>query len=571
MRLLKTSSLALEFFSGDDVPPYAILSHTWDQEEVTLVDLVRNDEATRRMKGWHKIHRSCELARSLSFDYIWIDACCIDKSSSAELSEAINSMFRWYARSSHCIAWLTDVSPSADPQSWWSELQQSRWFRRGFTLQELLAPASVSFYSRDWTLLDTRDNLKSTIHQITRIPEEMLAEKIHASYDPVREIGHYSVAERMSWAADRETTRPEDIAYCLLGIFDVNMPLLYGEGRIKAFKRLQEEIIESTDDESVYSWRCPPILAQAHPCWGLLAESPAFFTLDDDFTTTQSRFLSRRFDKTPVVTGRGTYVDLAITRCPGDPSGTIFLAILDCNVRQGGSTASIKPAIILQSTLWGVETQYVRIRPEIVALIVMNQIVLPDALVALLCPGGSQVPSCFEAEPRTIFVPHDYSATRSPEGFIFCPTVPKILQYPDRVLVASRSPTWHLFAGDSETFELNFTSTTIPAIRDLKAPAILGAVELHFELPREGTRHIICIVVGLEIPSPNALGTPPLHFVPWYAFESRDLIAKNDFSNVVNKDLRELSVEVGSYGALRAEIQLQRRYSHLFYSVTLVP
>lgn len=266
MRLLNTKSQDLEVFATNEEVRYAILSHTWRTQEVTLADL---QEKRTGLEGWDKIHRSCEVAARLGFDYIWIDTCCIDKTSSAELSEAINSMFQWYEKAGACITYLDDVSSADDATKDGSQFSQCRWFSRGWTLQELIAPPQVHFYSREWELIGTRTSLQEAITKVSLIPAVMLSQQ--------QRLDDFSVAEKMSWAASRQTTRPEDMAYCLLGLFDINMPLLYGEGRVKAFKRLQEEIIKSTNDDSIYAWRYPEQLSRRQHFWGLLAESPAAF------------------------------------------------------------------------------------------------------------------------------------------------------------------------------------------------------------------------------------------------------------------------------------------------------
>jgi hypothetical protein len=187
------------------------------------------------------------------FNYVWIDTCCIDKSSSAELQEAVNSMFKWYLHSSICLVYLEDV-PTKRDESTDSEIEKasiikSRWFTRGWTLQELVAPGNIIFYSKYWENIGTRASLATLISKKTKIDENVLI-----SSSPQFNILGRSVANRMSWAAFRETTRPEDIAYSLLGIFDVNMPLLYGEGEERAFLRLQEEILKNSDDQSLLAW-----------------------------------------------------------------------------------------------------------------------------------------------------------------------------------------------------------------------------------------------------------------------------------------------------------------------------
>jgi hypothetical protein len=186
--------------------------------------------------GGIKIIRACQHARQAGIDWIWIDTCCIDKTSSAELSEAINSMYRWYRQSKVCYAFL-DHTP-------WTE---SDWFERGWTLQELLAPGDVHFLDANWELVGTRVSSAAMISERTGIDAELLRGS------PSSMLSQYSVAQRMAWAANRKTTRLEDRAYSLLGLFDVTMPLIYGEGE-RAFERLQEQIIQSSDDQTILAW-----------------------------------------------------------------------------------------------------------------------------------------------------------------------------------------------------------------------------------------------------------------------------------------------------------------------------
>lgn len=235
--------------SGSHVPKYAILSHTWEDGEVTFQDFTHPDHDVRlRKKGFRKIQMTCNLAEKAGLKYAWIDTCCIDKTSSAELTEAINSMFQWYRDAVVCYAWLADLpKDQATVQlSPGSRLKNCRWFTRGWTLQELIAPRHVEFYDQEWNLRGTKADLSDMITEITKISGDVLR-------DPER-LYQISVAQRMSWAATRQTTRIEDIAYCMLGIFDVNMPMLYGEGS-RAFIRLQEEIAKDTNDFSLFAWR----------------------------------------------------------------------------------------------------------------------------------------------------------------------------------------------------------------------------------------------------------------------------------------------------------------------------
>ncbi|KAK0701928.1 hypothetical protein B0T26DRAFT_744882 [Lasiosphaeria miniovina] len=212
MRLLNASTLRLTEFIGDSVSPYAALSHTW-------------------RGGYLKIAWCCDQAKQDNLEWAWVETCCIDKTSSSKLSEAINSMSRWYQNCRVCYT-FSDVSDGDVPQAQDSEFRRSRWFTRGWTLQELLALERM---------------LCQAISEVSRIPSDYFCSG-HRS-----PIFAASIAQRMLWAASRCTTRREDVAYCLLGIFDVNMPLLYGEGK-KAFQRLQEEIIKHTNDSSIFAW-----------------------------------------------------------------------------------------------------------------------------------------------------------------------------------------------------------------------------------------------------------------------------------------------------------------------------
>ncbi|KAK0620697.1 heterokaryon incompatibility protein-domain-containing protein [Immersiella caudata] len=275
MKLINTATLELKEFPEERAPPYAILSHTWGDEEVTFQDM-RGPIANRQSKkGYDKIVRTCEEAKSNGLGYAWVDTCCIDKSSSAELSESINSMFRWYAKAKVCYAYLVDV-PDVP-------LKRSVWFTRGWTLQELLAPRKLEFFDMEWSSIGTREMRSAEITTATGIKEAYLHPKPTKSgsgsrkeyHEVVQEmLAEASIAQRMSWAANRKTTRVEDVAYSLLGIFGINMPLLYGEGK-GAFIRLQEAVLEKVyDDQSIFAWDQP--CGRDHNN-RMLAESPDSF------------------------------------------------------------------------------------------------------------------------------------------------------------------------------------------------------------------------------------------------------------------------------------------------------
>ncbi|KAF6806100.1 major facilitator superfamily transporter [Colletotrichum plurivorum] len=268
MRLLNTRTKRLQEFNQPRLP-YAILSHTWGPEEVSLQDLVSGNGAS--LLGYKKLEGACEQALRDGFDYI--------------LTEAINSMWNWYRESRVCYAYLEDVAAdSANPAGtsgfnyledvtadlirtlgrYASSFIKSRWFTRGWTLQELIAPHQVVFYTNNWAEIGTRDNMREALAKVTNIDRNFFDHGV---------LGRYSIAQRMSWAAKRKTTRIEDQAYCLLGLFGVNMPLLYGEGEM-AFVRLQEEIMRRTDDHSIFAW----LQAGSRTNTGFLAPSPSCFS-----------------------------------------------------------------------------------------------------------------------------------------------------------------------------------------------------------------------------------------------------------------------------------------------------
>lgn len=269
MHLLHTSTFKLVDVPSHDPPRYAILSHTWGppNDEVLFDDIQSDDPERARSKPcFGKVEKACEKAREYKLEYTWIDTCCIDKRSSAELQEAINSMFKWYQRSTICFAYLSDVVKVAEGESYLAQFEKSRWFTRGWTLQELLAPSRLELFAKEWTPIGSRRGLVNEISTVTRIQSRNLRGSALIPSVPI--------ATRMSWVAHRRTTRPEDIAYCLLGIFDVNMPLLYGEGP-KAFSRLQEEIVKRSEDDSIFAWIDPVFQdAEIH---GLFADSPSQF------------------------------------------------------------------------------------------------------------------------------------------------------------------------------------------------------------------------------------------------------------------------------------------------------
>jgi len=238
MRLINAKTQTLDEFFDSATPPYAILSHTWGDGEVRFQDMMAPSSNPQGLPGFSKIEETCRLALAHGLEWAWVDTCCIDKSSSAELTEAINSMFRWYQNADLCLVFLFDLDQLSD-------LPECRWFTRGWTLQEMLAPARIEFYNQTWTSIGTKELLLPQLSNITGIRQAVLT--------GAASLANLAVAEKMSWAAHRTTTRSEDAAYCLFGLFDVNMPLIYGEGH-HAFRRLQEEIIRRSNDLTIFAW-----------------------------------------------------------------------------------------------------------------------------------------------------------------------------------------------------------------------------------------------------------------------------------------------------------------------------
>ena len=348
MRLLHTKSFEFKNFYDSSLPKYAILSHRWgNEEEEVSYKQFRKGSVPADLPGLLKIQAFCRLADQEGFEWAWVDTCCIDKRSSAELSEAINSMFKWYKRSAMCYVHLADVEFSdnelslkrqSDQIFWqapegWARLRdrfsRSSWFERGWTLQELLAPKRVVFYDRRWNEIGRLGHqLREDVAKITGIDEHYLGCPDVLVYWP-------SFAIRMSWASRRHTSREEDMSYCLLGIFDVNMPLLYGEGAEKAFFRLQTEIMKESNDESLFAWTSNQMIS------GLFAERPEYFAYSGDIATVYG--LGRLSRPPYVTTNRGLEIALPKKHLPKVPQkvDTIIPLFLRCGRRSKPGHISI--------------------------------------------------------------------------------------------------------------------------------------------------------------------------------------------------------------------------------------
>ena len=298
MRLFNLLTEKLDYVPDPRGLKYAILSHRWgpDNDELTFQDII--DGAGSEKGGYKKLKHCCDRAKEDTMDYVWIDTCCIDKSSSAELSESLNSMYVWYEKATICYAYLSDVLEDTD-------FEKSNWFSRGWTLQELIAPSKMRFYNCKWSELGTKQELSHRIRKITGIDEGVLA---HGDNPQT-----LSIAKRMSWASKRETKRVEDVAYSLLGLFGVSMPMLYGEGGT-AFIRLQEEILKRSDDHSLFAW--------SGSNRGLLARSPADFVTGSNIISSNTRLNRIPYS----VTNMGLSIELPLVPWAMDK----YLAALDC-------------------------------------------------------------------------------------------------------------------------------------------------------------------------------------------------------------------------------------------------
>lgn len=282
MWLIHVDTKMVEEFFGRRVPPYAILSHTWATgQEVTFQEmkLAAGKSPQSSKDGWKKIDMTCRQAALDGFEYAWVDTCCIDKSSSADLSEAINSMFRWYQRAQVCYVFLSDLDFDsavlrAPPEALEELIKHCRWFTRSWTLQELIAPLQIKFFDSSWQFCFTKADVSTVLARISGIDVGIL--------EHTKDLTAVSVAQKMSWAAARESTRIEDAAYSLLGMFGINMPMLYGEEE-NAFRRLQTEIISSYPDLSILAWKHPQKDPEDYSTGtdeslsGVMASSPLLF------------------------------------------------------------------------------------------------------------------------------------------------------------------------------------------------------------------------------------------------------------------------------------------------------
>ncbi|KAI3326790.1 heterokaryon incompatibility protein-domain-containing protein [Xylariaceae sp. AK1471] len=277
------SKIAFKEIQELNATKYLIVSHAWGwsnqtnnwgnpQEEIDFEVASMPFTEINRLTSLNKIKSACRLAASRKIDYVWIDTCCIDQKNSTEVTEGINSMFEWYHKSELCAVYLADLhyENKDGPNELYERLKACRWFERGWTLQELLAPTQVYFYDKNWTFIGTKKDLAVNIESITGIDRE--------SVENPSSISLRSIAHKMAWASNRKTTKPEDRAYSLIGIFNVNIPMIYGEGVVRAFHRLQKEITMTTSELSVFGWEDE----RNREFYSMLADSPDVFASGRD-------------------------------------------------------------------------------------------------------------------------------------------------------------------------------------------------------------------------------------------------------------------------------------------------
>uniref|UniRef100_A0A0B7KQ74 Heterokaryon incompatibility domain-containing protein n=1 Tax=Bionectria ochroleuca TaxID=29856 RepID=A0A0B7KQ74_BIOOC len=570
MRLLNTDTLKLEFFQAD-VPQYAVLSHRWEEEEVTYED-IRTSRDVAQLKGYSKLRMSAQVAKASGYDYIWIDTCCIDKSSSAELSEAINSMFKWYKASAECIAYLSDIEGSRS-------ILESRWFSRGWTLQEMIAPRLVNFYDRYWEPRGSKSDWKAAIQEHTGIPSGAL--------DGTVDLNTIPICCKMSWAAGRVTTRGEDVAYCLLGIFNVNMPLLYGEGQGKAYRRLQETIVRENDDESIFAWTAPPGEILDADFWGLLAPSPAYFRGSRNYSI--PRFKTWRTGDPVEITNRGLKVSLLLCPVPGDKSRTQFLAVLNCTQSTEHSTSASNSFSITLQKLSEFEDQYARVRPDKIRSI--------DGMVLMSQAQTATRPIFVRSDPRPTDPVLGFCADKSQKVQFNFPTNsqqgPVVLKGFTNIELEASKPWLCQQVTDSRqvySVELSEDKASVePQVEtgSLKSRKLNAILRLHcrsFLLEEaDGKFQARCspfqpgpsyqdpyLLLGFEALPPNAMGTPSAFLKPWYAF-SPSSEPEATQAIISSENLLEQSVHTApGHSQFRIELQATTLNFRTFYEVNVV-
>ncbi|KAI1377855.1 HET-domain-containing protein [Hypoxylon crocopeplum] len=343
MHLLNVFTLGLEKSvkekGGRVVEKYGVLSHRWlaKDDEVLFQDFESRNATVARKPGYSKLLMCCKQARRDGLKYVWIDTCCINKIDSSELQESINSMYHWYENAEKCYVYLKDTSkPKSGPFKLGKE---EEWFERGWTLQELIAPKDVKFYDKDWEYLGDKASLKHFISGITGIRLSVL--------EGTKIPQECSVAERMSWASGRRATKAEDRVYSLIGLFGVNMPAIYGEGEVKATLRLQEEIMKTSDDWSIFAWK------GVQKASGLLATNLDAFSGCQTMRSIPIRTAHSMYS----LTNRGVSVTLNLTPWTVDT----YLAPIPCQEAPEGNGKSTAGQLCIFLQRLEADDQYARV------------------------------------------------------------------------------------------------------------------------------------------------------------------------------------------------------------------
>jgi hypothetical protein len=315
MHLLNTTTLRLSHFFNS-VPNYAILSHTWTNEEVTFENIHTTDAVSK--VGYPKLFGACTQARNDGFEWLWVDTCCVDHKSSAEISEAVNSSYKYFWLAEKCYVYLSDVPART--------FVEAAWFVRSWTLQELLAPSVIEFYDQEWVLLGTKSSLVKDISETTSIETKFLLNRTT--------LRNASIGQIFAWAAKRTSTRPEDVAYSLLGLIGLSMPLFYGEGKQRAFRRLQLKIIKESTDHTIFAWEAPSsrkseaCALQLDDYTSILAPSPVYFALHTAQTFVHRMPSLPHLENSYVVTNNGIRISLPCYRSESYPREK--LGLLNC-------------------------------------------------------------------------------------------------------------------------------------------------------------------------------------------------------------------------------------------------
>ncbi|KAF5652544.1 het domain protein [Fusarium sp. NRRL 25303] len=499
MRLLQTKSH--ELFEASDVPvpfpSYAILSHTWisPKDEITYQDMkrrtgdIKND--VYKQKGWSKLKDYCDRAFKDGWEWAWMDTCCIDKTNPADTQEAINAMFRWYQNAGVCYAHLSDVDfvslpDDTDLDSGTNRLRTAgknkfigaKWFTRGWTLQELLAPHYLIFVDRDWHHIGTRESWALEIEKASKIEARHLN-----AFNPT-DFASCSTAMRFSWASGRETTVEEDESYSLLGLFGISLPLIYGEGGRQAFNRLQRQLIHVYHDDSVFAWKSSQ--PDPKPGVGILARSVKDFW-------DASKVAAGQYGNAYSMTNRGLEITSKYWRQRSNPDGVIVR--LNCRIGSTSDTEDKETGLHL--THDAVADVYYRSR------------------IHELCDIGQLNPSDWYEERRRepLFIRADNYLEPATSSAMF------VIEYPEQIqIVATYFATFgHSFTNRGIQPFSNLTNGTSSNGLKTKELSIEpnSVVFLNIELEEEGTKLQVDVIISLTESCFPYVGTLGRGVQPW--------------------------------------------------------